>query len=213
MTNYNPKEWQEMSPPKHKGKYIGEYVILKVDGPNVRGYPSKPSPIKKGALLWIASRANYGQAASSSYPVSREYFNDNKDRVLVVHYHCPECDALHREGLPESWIAEDKLVFVKKKNDEESQDTKPLENDYGTYRLHVESHPCTSVQGTMIGLGEDETANGILTVLSGVLEAAGINESFQEYSVRMRDPEVSRSDILVHDSAGNILFVLSYHSD
>ena len=131
----------------------------------------------------------------------------------MVHYHCPECDALHREGLPESWILEGNLVFVKKKDDVEVHNANQLGNDFGSYQIHVKSHPCVSVQDRMIGLGEDETAEGVLSALSGMLKRSGVEEPFHECSVSMRCHEAPRSDILVHDSAGNMLFVLSYHSD
>lgn len=116
---FDPALWKETEIPKHKKDYDGKYLKLLVDSPNMRGYDKSPSPIKAGAILWIAGRYNYGQASMSSYRVNSNLFHDNKDRVLKVTWHCPQCDASHDEGLPEAWLAEGKLVFVARKSQEE----------------------------------------------------------------------------------------------
>lgn len=119
---YDPENWKETETPKRKMDYEGQYIKLLVDSPNVRGLDSSRSLLTAGSILRITFRCNYGMAAMSSFPCKHSLFQDGKDRVLKVQWHCPTCDTPHYEGLPEAWIAEGKIVFVERKAAEEMRE-------------------------------------------------------------------------------------------
>lgn len=105
--------WQRAANQAPKKKdYIGKHLKIMVDGPVRRGYPKVPSPIRAGNILSIASRVNLAHAAIGGYPIPDNL--DKDERIAVVHWNCPTCGGKHREGLPESWIKDGRLVFVEK---------------------------------------------------------------------------------------------------
>jgi len=116
---HQPRLWREIPKPQRKGDYKGKFVKFLVDSSNERGgVIRKPSLIKAGAIAQVMDRDKYGHVAiHGSYPFNSVLFKDDADRVLIVSWQCPHCDTPHKEGLPESWIDEGKLVFVEMAED------------------------------------------------------------------------------------------------
>lgn len=117
--SYESEFWKTVETPKRKKDYEGRYIKLLVDSPNVRIYERhQPSLLKAGSIVLLEARVNQKQAVLSSYPCNTNLLPDPKDRVLKVQWQCPYCQKYHYEGLPETWIAEGKLVFVEKQTHE-----------------------------------------------------------------------------------------------
>lgn len=111
---HQPHLWREIPKPRQKSDYEAKFVKFLVDSPNVwGGLEKKASMIKAGAIAQVVDRDNYVHVAiHGSYPCNSALFKNDSDRVLIVSWQCPHCDAPHKEGLPESWIDDGKLVFV-----------------------------------------------------------------------------------------------------
>jgi hypothetical protein len=113
------KDFREIPVPTKKADYVGQYLFLRADSPADRreyqkkhwpDYPYRKDYAAKGDVVRIVRRLNAKETGNSPFDVS--YWGPV--RILAVQFECTTCGTTHQDYIPESYIAEGKVVFVEK---------------------------------------------------------------------------------------------------
>lgn len=114
--------WKEVERPARKADYRDKFLRLSCPPPEggQQRAPGRPLfPIQSGDVLRISMRRNAKDTCHVSIPNVSAW---GDVRVLELRWICPCCESWHAIIIPESWIDEDKAVFV-----EPVQEPAPLE--------------------------------------------------------------------------------------
>lgn len=109
-------EWQEVPAPHRKADYAGKRLRLLETPPKQRHKydPSPELPIQPGDMAQIWMRRSFRDAECMDVDIK----SWPEGRILELRWQCPFCAELHSVLIPESWIAEGKVVFVEPKEGE-----------------------------------------------------------------------------------------------
>ncbi len=107
-------EIRELSIPRFKKDWPGKTLLMKEDSPVQRGnsyWGFKPSLVKKGDTVTIQRFISRQEGLSFEKTLVREWIESGQ-RVLQIVWLCPVCGTHHTDYLPESFIREQKAIFI-----------------------------------------------------------------------------------------------------